>query len=101
VSAQVKDERIVYGATCVWWDSIDKVGRKESADRVFGPLPCCPFCGGVLFELDNEAQWFAQVDAYEAKGHPGYRKFIEWQRGKCFPTHAAAFAAYNAAMRAH
>lgn len=72
------DQRIAYGATCSWWDSITEVAATPSG------LPCCPHCGGVLFEVEDEAQWWAGVERYEENGHPGYRGMIEWARGKCF-----------------
>jgi hypothetical protein len=75
-----KDQRIVCGIACSWWDSIDKAGGR-------GPLeiPCCPFCGGVLFEFEDANDWFSRVDKYDRE-HPGnnYRGFIEWLRGKCY-----------------
>lgn len=81
------------GARCTWWDSIGKVGLTSP-----GPsghrLPCCPHCGGMLFEMENEGQWFAGVDRHEVNGHPGYRAMIEWSRGKCFRNFAALEAAY-------
>lgn len=88
-----KDERVVYGANCSWWDSIDQADTKPSG------LPCCPCCGGVLFEQPSEAGWWAQVATFEANSHDGYRDFIEWLRGRCFPGRAgagvrAALAAY-------
>jgi hypothetical protein len=103
----MKDERIVYGATCTWWDSIDKVGLTHVEAGVFAPLmpmpghrlPCCPKCGGVLYELPTEADWFKGVDRYEHDGHPGYRAMTEWARGKCFPNHEAMTKAYNAFKR--
>jgi len=86
------DTRIVYGARCTWWDSIDKVAHN-------GLLPCCPHCGGVLYENRDAKEWWDSVDAFEAKGHPGYHDFIEWLRGKCFPNKDAAKAAYESATR--
>jgi len=68
--------RIVYGATCTWWDSIDKVAATDSG------LPCCPHCRGVLFESSND-DWEAQTMKHNEK-HPGYKEFIAWSRGKCF-----------------
>lgn len=85
------DNRIVYGARCVWWDSINKI-----ATRGESRIPCCPHCRNVLFEVDNEGQWFAGIDKYEAAGHPGYRKMMEWARGKCFPDMGALEQAYKA-----
>lgn len=74
-----RDPRIVYGARCTWWDSIDKVGRTGSG------LPGCPHCGSPLFETPDEATWWAGVGAYERDGHPGYRELVEWGRGRCLP----------------
>lgn len=71
--------RVVFGARCTWWGSIT-----ETASTGTG-LPCCPHCGGVLFETDDEATWWAGVDAFEAEGRPGYRRLIEWARGRCMP----------------
>lgn len=101
-----KDTRIVYGANCVWWDSIDKVGSTsnhprypEDFQRGRG-LPCCPHCGSVLFEVPSEEEWYREVELFEkcdknGNPHPGYKKFIEWQRGKCFPSMASAAAKYK------
>ena len=85
----MSDQRIVYGARCSWWDSIDKVATTA------GGLPCCPFCGGVLFEVVDEATWWGDVDRHEAGGRPGYRGFVEWLRGKCRPSVADARAEYD------
>lgn len=76
--------RVTYGARCSWWGLIT-----EAATRASG-LPCCPHCHGVLFEVADEATWWAGVDAHEANGLAGYRAFIEWLRGRCFPSVAAA-----------
>jgi hypothetical protein len=84
----MKDTRIVYGAGCTWWDSIDKVGKHPKG------LPCCPHCNSMLFEMDGPDMWWSGVAAYEAKGNPGYREMIEWMRGKCFPSIAAAKSAF-------
>lgn len=88
-----KDSRIVSGARCTWWDSIDKVGKNGAG------LPCCPHCQSVLYEYPDEVMWFRGVDNYEAAGNPGYRKVIEWSRGKCFPKYAAAKYAYEHRLR--
>lgn len=93
----MKDERIAYGAICTWWDSIDKVGSKGPSS-FGGKIPCCPFCKQVLFEMPNEADWYAAVDSHDAK-EPGYRKFMEWQRGKCHRNYEAARKAYSVAMQ--
>lgn len=74
------DGRVVYGARCSWWDTIDRTATTPSG------LPCCPHCGGVLLEAPSLSDWWASVDAHEELDHPGYRTFIEWARGRCFPT---------------
>jgi len=91
-----KDTRIVYGVGCTWWDSIYKVGHTPPMNG--HRLPCCPHCGSVLMELPDEAAWWKGVDRYEADKEPGYRKLVEWQRGKCFPNMGVARVAYAAEM---
>jgi hypothetical protein len=88
------DERIVCGARCNWWDSIDKVAHS-------GLLPTCPHCGSVLFEYPSERAWFALVDQYAEKtNNPRYRAEIEWARGRCFRSYADLRTAYEAAVGA-
>lgn len=87
-----QDNRIAYGAMCTWWDSIHKVG--SAGHGPLGSLPCCPKCKGVLFEVDNETQWFVGVDAYERDGHPNYRHMMEWGKGRCYPDLKALERAY-------
>jgi hypothetical protein len=83
------DTRIVYGARCGWWGSIDEVAATASG------LPCCPYCHGVLFEVDSEETWWAGARVYEAEGHPGYVAFLEQNRGEHFPTINALLSAYE------
>lgn len=88
------DPRIVYGARCSWWDTIAHVGSTE------GGLPVCPFCRRPLFEVPDEATWWAGVDEHAAgEGADDYRAFIEWLRGRCLPSLAAARSAYDAEIR--
>ena len=82
------EETAVYGANCRWWDIIRKTARNGSG------LPCCPHCGSVLFEMPL-GEWWTNVDAHEARGNPGYRKFVEWWQGKCFPTMNVLKEAYR------
>ena len=79
------DARIVYGANCVWWNSIYKAGIKQGSG-----LPCCPYCGGMLFETNSIDEYMKCVDEYERAGHPGYRDLLLWMRGKCFRNMADA-----------
>jgi hypothetical protein len=50
----------------------------------------------MLFEFPSEADWFVAVDAHEKAGNPGYRKVIEWMRGKHYNTFLEAKAQYLA-----
>jgi hypothetical protein len=103
------EQLIVYGVNCVWWDSIEKTGRLEVPRRYDTParmgrpgLPCCPHCGSVLMQIE-ESKWFANMDDYEAGrqpdgvAHPGYRKMMEWGRGKCFRTMSELKRSYDEA----
>jgi hypothetical protein len=81
---------------CVWWDGIEMVGKMPGTEGRLGSLPCCPHCNSPLMQMDDPAQWWATVEKHEADGHAGYRAFIEWMKGKCFPTMSAAQAAYQA-----
>lgn len=96
------DLRIVYGAQCTWWDSIDQVGHVPNSGSKFNPngLPCCPHCGRMLFEVDSIEQWQSGIDRYEGAGHPGYAAMMAWARGKCFPNMAALESAYREELSA-
>ena len=84
-----KDPRIVYGAMCTWWDSIDKAGTT-------GPhkMPCCPHCRGMLFECPNEAGWNELIERFSLE-HAGYKDYITWARGRCFKNWDAARRQYR------
>lgn len=96
----------VYGAVCSWSGPIEKVGLLPAKDiSIPGRkepiksqgLPCCPYCKGVLFQMD-ESEWWQGVDAYERKGATNYRAFIEWKEriGKCFRNALQAKEAFEA-----
>jgi len=95
-SKRKRDQLIVYGANCVWWDAIEKCATKKTPEMTGPGLPCCPHCGSVLFQVE-ETTWRRNVAKHEAGGNPGYRALMEWMRGKCFPTMTAARRAYAAA----
>lgn len=78
--------RVGYGTRCWWWDSLDKadtdpVGRSR-----------CPRCGGLLLEMDSEAEFWARVDEFvvDLGGDTEYREFVTWVRGRCRPVLAVA-----------
>lgn len=79
---------IVYGASCVWWDSINKAAKLENG------LPCCPHCKGVLFQI-NEEEWEELINKCDKK-YKSYRQFIEWLKGKCLPTYLVARRMFKA-----
>lgn len=94
-----KDERICYSVGCSWWNSIHQAGRIHSHDEegneFSSALPCCPFCGSVLMEMENEKAWWASVNNYALKsGDDDYPNFILWIRGKCFTSVTQAKNAY-------
>jgi hypothetical protein len=84
------DTRIVCGATCSWWDDICEVGISTGH-----ALPCCPHCGGVLYEYPTMETFMSGAIIYDNK-HPGYLNVLHWTRGRCFPSFEAACKAYNA-----
>lgn len=79
---------VVFGAGCTWWDTIDKAGKNAVG------MPVCPHCSSVLYELPTMKDWYDRVDAHD-KQEPGYREFINWLRGQCFPGMDQANAAYS------
>lgn len=113
-----KDTRIAYGARCLWWDSIDQVGKtppfrrgslqppatpggparyvNEGTGPLSPGLPCCPHCKGLLLEVPDMDSWMSSVRKHDANGNPGYVVFVEWLRGRCFKTMLEAKAAYTA-----
>jgi len=86
---QCGDDLIVYGAQCVWWDSIDKAGTLPGPHS----LPCCPHCKSVLLQMDRK-QWFDALHEY-AKNNPGYENAMRWSRGRCFATMESLMKSYG------
>jgi hypothetical protein len=80
------DRRIAFGERCTWWGSIDEVAAG-------GLRPCCPHCRGPLLALPSIDCWNQTVDVQDAI-QPGYKAFIAWLRGHCYPTLLVAEAAY-------
>lgn len=68
IDTQKKPPSPVWYGTCGHWTADwSKLKR--------GGVPLCPIDGSPGFHGDDD--WWAQVDAYEANGHPGYRKKVE------------------------
>lgn len=75
------DNRYVYGATCTFMGTIDKVGKTDSTPSI----PCCPHCKGVLFEESIE-EWWNSAKKFETEMPcPGYVDFLKWveEQPKC------------------
>lgn len=112
-----RDTRYCYGASCTWCGPIEEVGSTEkhprwAHNRVGKPdrlsasdygLPCCPHCGGMLFEMQSAKQWWKGVDDFAAgryengKPHPYYADMWRWQRTQktCFAKIEALRDAYE------
>lgn len=86
---KVTNTRIVYGARCVWWNTITHAATTPNG------LPCCPHCHNVLYEYGTEREWWNSATQHEHNGHPGYKTFLEWLRGRCYPNYPTAVAAYE------
>lgn len=83
----MNEQMVAYGVGCTWWDTKANVATIPASG-----LPCCPFCGSVLFESDA-ASWRAGVERHAVQhDDPGYVRFIDWLRGRScreFPGGAA------------
>lgn len=78
----MRDERYTYGATCNWHGPIQEVKLTHSG------LPCCPHCGGVLFEYPNKQVWDNSVQRFTAENNlPHYPAFVESWRLRCTNLH--------------
>lgn len=82
---------IVYSVGGTWWDSIDNVGF--TSEKREHRLPCCPLCGSMLYQMEEKA-WWSGINRME-KEVPGYKKFWEWLRGKCFKNLGDALMEYS------
>jgi hypothetical protein len=71
----------VYGVNCTWYD--DKANAATTGTgRTGHGLPCCPHCGGMLFEIDTPvwddavhrrlATWLERYDTCADCPHPRY-----------------------------
>ena len=85
----------VYSAACSWSGPISKVGKTPPNNGI--SIPCCPHCGAVLFQTD-ENEWAQGIVAHVAKGHANYDKYIAWSesQSRCWPTFREAVMAFTA-----
>ena len=90
---KLRDNLIVYGFNCTWWDDISMVDTLLSKDDSPGGIPCCPYCKGVLFQID-EKDWFKGIHKHTQE-NPLYANITSWSRGKCFKTPEEVAVAYN------
>lgn len=86
-----------YSANCSWHGPIAEVGKTTARREpliIKGikvpdmSLPCCPFCGSVLFQVDSVATWNNGALEHERKGHANYVEFLNWtrQQSRCWPS---------------
>ena len=88
------DLRVAVGTRCTWWDSISRVGHLESG------IPCCPVCGGVLYEYPSEQAWLEAVALLQHhRGRKDHRAMVIWGRGHCYPSQDLLRRAYEDRLR--
>lgn len=89
-----------YSAMCSWHGPISAVGKtkptpprtafvgKTPIDVGGVSLPCCPFCGSMLFQVNSELEWQTGAKNHEALGHTHYVSFLDWTRtqSRCWPS---------------
>lgn len=96
------DTRYVYGARCTWHGPIVDIGTRQISYTTpggvpgQGKVPCCPHCGGMLFEYDKIEDWRLSVSEFDKK-HPGYAEFVDWvgKVGRCWPNYIEAIPFYT------
>lgn len=76
------DQRFTYGAVCTWRGPIQEVAARPGTG-----LPCCPHCGGPLYETESAEKWHSDIATFETNGHPGYAAFQQWlaDQPRCLP----------------
>jgi hypothetical protein len=87
------DRRWVYSAGCSWHGPISEAERTK--DEI--GLPCCPFCGSVLFQIGSEEEWWRGAREHDARGHSNYVALLTWHlpQKRCWPSLRAAAVAFQ------
>lgn len=102
----------VYSVGCSWHGPIKNVGKTEDlpVTEIFAPesklkigelggkgsgLPCCPFCGSMLFQEDTN-KWWEGAKQWD-KEHPNYFRFLQWteKQKRCWRNNSEAAVYYN------
>lgn len=68
------------------WDSLKSTGPG---------IPCCPVCGCVGCQVVADSFLGKAVDDFERSGNPGYRKFLEENKGRCMRGTGGFIATYR------
>lgn len=82
-------DALVQGLHCTFWGSRSQAAVGEDS------VLACPHCQNHLVDSPAKTIFWQGIDMWEAGfykttgtripvSHPGYRKLIEWMRGKCF-----------------
>lgn len=106
------DKLHVYSAGCSWHGPISQVGKTKDlpetiayvgnkAIKIGGKdsgLPCCPYCGSMLFQIE-ENKWWGGAKSFN-ETHPNYLRFIQWsmRQNRCWANNTEAAKAYNTAQ---
>jgi hypothetical protein len=106
IPRQIDDQRYVYGE-CTWHGRIWTSGQKpvdvdvssHGEDPRFEKdlVPVCPVCGGDLWEVASEEEFWAMVHNQERE-LPGYEAMLRWSRGKCYSDFETLQSAWHQAM---
>jgi hypothetical protein len=74
---------IWYGFCTFWTDDWGQLSRTEHEGNgsIVGGIPCCPDCGSVGYQIEDD-EWWEGVQIVE-KAEPGYYKFIRGLKDTC------------------
>lgn len=85
----------VYGVGCTWHGKISEVGKTPEENGI--SLPCCPRCGSMLFQTNEQDFWRGAEKFAIEQNVPNYVHFLHWlnQVEKCWPKMKDAVAEYS------